>query len=367
MNNKFKNTLCVIADSLDNQHAGVHRVTYELLNELHSRDDLPFKVIVIREKASEEFSKFKQIAIPSYNKIPGFMTLKYFTIIPFYCMIHKADYVLEMTHFGPFNLWPSIKRLTFIHDLTTILYPQFHIFNGRFLQKLFLPGIVKRSSLLITNSKNTKSDLEHLYPNAKNKTQFIHLGISKFFHPFIDNDLLKAQGIDKPFFLMVGTIEPRKNIITVLKAYKTYKERNGNDEILVLAGSKGWKSDDILAAIHNHKFSNDIRLLGRVSNETIRTLYSACYKFIYASHYEGFGFPVLEAALCNARLIVANNSSLKEIAPEGTRFFESNDIHQLSEHMASSWEPSYNDSEIRGHYNWQSFTGKLIDLVKSIK
>jgi len=363
-----KKKLFILAGPLDNQNAGVYRVTSELINGLHAMHNCPFEVTLIRDKSDGQFPKFITKVIPTFKKIPGFQSFRLFFMVPLYCWLKKADIVFEPAHFGPFNLPSRIKRVTFIHDLTPIILPDFHTFNGSVLQKLFLPRILKKTDLIICNSENTKHDLHKVYPFTKKKVEAIYLGISEFFKHTSERDAQIKFDINKPYFLSVNTIEPRKNIETLLKAFHLYKAETESDNKLVLVGGKGWKNEDIYKAIENHNFKSDIILTGFVTNEELIQLYSHCKSFIYPSQYEGFGLPVLEAAFCNAPVIVANNSSLKEIAPHNELVFDTMSADDLSTKMKliETKEFVQNQEELRTMYNWKAFTAKFSDNLISL-
>lgn len=364
-----KKKLFILAGPIDNQNAGVFRVTYELINGLHEMEDCPFDITLIREKTDDQFPKFKTKVIPSLKKIPGFQSFRLFFLVPLYCIFKQANIVFEPAHFGPFNLPSWIKRVTFIHDLTPIIFPEFHTFNGSVLQKLFLPRILKKTDLIICNSENTKQDLFKIYPFTKDKVESIYLGISEFFKYSNNRDALDNFKINHAYFLSVNTIEPRKNIVTLLKAFDIYKSNTKTDNKLVLVGGKGWKNEEIYNAIEKHSFKNDIILTGYVTNEELVELYSHSKAFIYPSKYEGFGLPVIEAALCNTPVIVANNSSLREIAPHGELVFETMSSEDLASKMSlidTQKEIKHNLQQLRIKYNWKSFVAKFIENILSL-
>lgn len=364
-----KKKLFILAGPLDNQNAGVYRVTYEMIKGLHDLDDCPFDITLIRDKKDDLFPKFKTTVIPPFKKIPGFQSFRLFFLVPLYCLLKRANIVFEPAHFGPFNLPPWIKRVTFIHDLTPILMPQFHTFNGAVLQKLFLPRILKKTDLIICNSENTKHDLYEVYPFTKNKVTAIHLGISSFFIHTTNKGALKKFKLQDDFFLSVNTIEPRKNIQTLLEAFTTYKNESGLQDKLVLVGGKGWKNEEIYDAINLHPYKEDIILTGFVSNDELIQLYSHCKAFVYPSQYEGFGLPVLEAAFCDAPVIAANNSSLKEIAPHKSLLFETMSSVDLAKKMAMINDKIFvqDRDKLQNKYNWNAFTTKLIKALTHLK
>ncbi|HSM83556.1 MAG TPA: glycosyltransferase family 1 protein [Nodosilinea sp.] len=127
---------------------------------------------------------------------------------------------------------------------------------------------------------------------------------------------------DNPFFLSVGTLEPRKNLRRLLAAYRRYTEQQKSPKPLVLAGGNGWLEDDLGAYIADLKLQHQVHILGYVSDATLRWLYRHCWAFVYPSLYEGFGLPVLEAMGAGAAVITSNTTSLPEVGGEAVLYID---------------------------------------------
>jgi len=163
--------IVILADPLDNQQAGIHSYTRNLISHLANADP-GGKFFIIRRKKDSLFPVERQIIVKNYA-FPGYAAFRMFVLIPYKLRKMKADVVVEPAHFGPFNLPDRIKRVTVIHDLTPILFPKLHRFHSQLLQRIFLTGILRRASLIITNSANTSKDLNEYYPPSAGKT--VHL------------------------------------------------------------------------------------------------------------------------------------------------------------------------------------------------
>ncbi len=324
ISSKGKKIIAILAGPLDNQSAGVHVYTKELITALSQNENSKHRYVLIRERKGQNFQEFKQIVLPTIDWLPGYATFRLFFLIPFVCRWLKVDAVFEPAHFGPFNLPKRIKRITAIHDLTPILFPKLHTFNGWFLHKLFLPRIMRKADLIIASSSNTKNDVEKTYPISIGKIKTILLGVSDNFQPKMNPDVLTKYAIQQPFFLSVGTIEPRKNLNLLLDAFETFKnlKDDSDNHQLVFIGKKGWKNEDFFKKLEKHPYKSAIKILGYVPFEELPIFYTMCFAFIYPSLYEGFGLPVAEALSCNARCFVAKNSSLVEVGGEEVDFFE---------------------------------------------
>ncbi len=324
--------IAILADPLDNQYAGVHIYTKSLVTELLKRND-GHEYILIRQKRDLNLKGVRQIIIPNINLPIGYASFRLFFIIPSILVKNKVDVVFEPAHFGPFNLPKKIKRITFIHDLTPIKFPNYHRWHSQILQKLFLKRILKQTNLILTNSKNTSLDLEYYYPFTKNKNKTILLGKESIYQPTQDIKLIQSLGIKLPYFLNVGTIEPRKNLLNLLTAYTFFVEQTNKPHTLVLAGGMGWKTKKIKEALDNHPYRSRIVILGYVSKKALPLLYTHAEAFIYPSLYEGFGFPVLEALACGTNVICSNTSSLPEVGGEVANYCNPQSPDKIKEEM----------------------------------
>ncbi len=134
--------------------------------------------------------------------------------------------------------------------------------------------------------------------------------------------------------LYLGTIEPRKNISGLIRAFNIMKERAGFEDVeLVIAGKRGWQFDDVLGDIKHSPFAPAIRALGHIP-DTDRALYYACATaFVYPSFFEGFGSPIVEAMACRTPVITSANSSLPEVAGDAALLIDPYNISDLAEAM----------------------------------
>ena len=323
--------VAILADPLDNQKAGVHVYSRELIRAIVKQSS-KYKYYIFRLRHDPELKGIEQVVLPA-AKYPGYMSLRMFGIIPYMVRKLKIDAVVELAHFGPFNLPRRVKRVTVIHDLTPILFPHFHRFHSQLLQRIFLKKILHRASLVITNSQSTSNDVIKVYGIDEAKIATILLGKDDFYQRIEEKKALEEAKINQPYFHFVGTMEPRKDLLTLLKAFTLFKQKRTSPIQLLIAGAKGWKSEAFYQALEEHPFRDDIRLLGFVSKELLNTLHSHSLAMIYPSIYEGFGFPVLEALCCGGRVICTDNSSLPEVGGALAHYFPTGDAVQLAERM----------------------------------
>ena len=322
-----------IADALDIQYAGVHVYTREIIRAVTSLDKNN-EYILIRPESKNQYDGVKEIIVPLSEKIPMHRGMRQYGAIPSAARKLNPDIVIEPGHFGPFFLPKKVKRVTVIHDITPVIMPDYHIFMSRLFHKLFLPGILKRANHIITNSEYTKSDVVTHYPITKDKTTAILLGKDENFKPDNNDGFLKKYNIQKPYFLYVGTLEPRKNLSRLISAFEQLVDNGICNHQLVLAGKKGWKIDDLYTQIENSSAKNNIILPGFVDKEDLAALYTHADIFVYPSYYEGFGLPILEAMSCGVPVITSNTSSLPEVGGDAALYFDPMSIQDLYETLS---------------------------------
>lgn len=361
--------IAILADPLDNQSAGIHQYTRNLVQHLimHLGQD---ELIVVRERKDPNLEGCTQLALWNTRLPIGYASFRMFVLIPFLLNRLKVDVVIDPAHFGPFNLPRRISRVTVIHDLTPILFPHWHRWHSQMLQRIFLKGILKRAHLVIANSENTENDIHRVFPFTKTKTKTLLLGVDPNFKRTAKREYLDQKGIRSPYFHFNGTIEPRKGLPILLNAYHQFRSRIKERVQLVLAGGNGWKSGNIYQSIENHAFSGDILILGFVPQEVLIQLHSHSIALIYPSYYEGFGLPVVEALACDCPVITSNNSSLKEVGAGMAEYFETGDEAELCQKMLSMFNSSSQETgrfaiQVRDKYDWNNYAVNFLNLMKS--
>ncbi len=363
--------IAIIADPLDKQRAGIHYLTKYLISNLLEIDKINIFTI-IRFKQDSSLVNHQSIVLQNFLPFIKNDPIRTFVTLPLLLQKLKPDIVIEPAHFGPFNLPKKIKRVTIIHDLSPIKFPKFHPFVSQFLQRIFLPGIVRRSNLLVTNSENTSQDLMECYPKSKGKIKKILLGKEDLFMPIFSKEVLQKHDLQTPYFLSVGTIEPRKNLNTLLKAFALFKHTHKSKIQLVIVGGNGWKTDSFYKQFKAHPFKNEIKIIGFADRSDLPTLYSSALALIYPSYYEGFGLPVLEAMACGAPCIVSNSSSLPEVGGDAVLYFNPKDVSELAKQLNFIYtnkaiRSSLNELGIKqaSRFSWEKYAQEFIQELEN--
>jgi len=323
-----------LADCLVNQKAGIHYYAKQFIERV-IQDYPEHKYFLLLESSYGKLD-IEEIIVETRKSIPLHFRLRSLTSIPKAVNNISPDLVIEMAHFGPFRLKPNIKRVTVIHDLTPVSHPQWHDFPSHIVQKMTLPGILKRADYLICNSQTTKANLLD-YQNLE--ASKIHVCYPNFREPNESRIHSKREN----YFLSVGTIEPRKNYITLVKAFEKFAKHN-KDFVLKLVGKIGWKSQSFLDYVENSKVKDRIKLLGYVEEKELESLYATCHAFIYPTLEEGFGMPQVEAMRQGALMIVSDIAICKEVCANAAIYFKNNDPDNLTQLMQQVTADSFDSS-----------------------
>lgn len=256
------------------------------------------------------------------------------------------------------NLAPTSKicrKIITFHDLSFERHPQFFSVKRRLWHKFINPrGQAREAKEIIAVSESTKQDLVDIYGIEPEKIKVIYSGVGEQYKKLdIKSDKLKVisdrYGLPKRFILYLGTIEPRKNIIGIIKAFESLK-RNYSSLKLVIAGAPGWLYQNIYRAAVESKFTKDIIFTGFVEDEDKPCLYNLADIFVYPSLFEGFGFPPLEAMACGTPTIVSNNSSLPEVVGDAALMVDPYNIDEIATaiEMILSGEKLCDELRLRG-------------------
>jgi glycosyltransferase involved in cell wall biosynthesis len=148
----------------------------------------------------------------------------------------------------------------------------------------------------------------------------------------------RRLGLDDNFLLFVGTIEPRKNLLTLLRSFETVLRNTTLRPQLVIAGEEGWLTDELFDYVKLRDFGDRVRWTGYVSDDDLCALYSTCRAFIYPSIYEGFGLPPLEAMACGAPVISSSIPSITEVLGDAALLVAPTDAEALTKSIIALWE-----------------------------
>jgi len=267
-------------------------------------------------------------------------------------------------------IFNKVPTITVVHDLAVFRLPKLrHNRKSFIIERLTLKRAVRRSAFVVAVSESTKRDLLEIITKDTAKIKVI-----------LEAPLLMQKGEEplaraerKPFFLFVGTLEPRKNIRTMLEAYAALPSGIREHYTLKLAGKKGWGGEDYPGYAQELGIQSSVEFLGYVTTENIYQLYREATLFLYFSLYEGFGLPVVEAMAAGTPAITSNVSSLPEAVGEAGYTCSPDDVAGFTAAM----EKLLTDTALYDHFitegyhqakkfSWEKGSQEILALVKEL-
>ena len=234
-------------------------------------------------------------------------------------------------------LWRGCRTVLTIHDLSLLLHPETHERRSVARAKRRLPVMTKAADAIVVPTEAVRQEVCEYLRVAEQKVFAVPEAAREFFHPvdFVETSGTRQKlGIGDEFILTVGTIEPRKNIPALVKAFERLVLESNRQLQLVIAGGNGWLSGPSFEAIKNSPATAQIVLTGYLHDEALRDLYSSCSVFVYPSLYEGFGLPPLEAMACGAPVVVNDIAALVESTGGAARIANARDAEELAQALS---------------------------------
>lgn len=334
-------------DSIKYPITGIGRYTYELVRELSKNNGIKDLLFLRGAELIDGLPDFKEIHQGQSHshlykrKLKSFLQ-KSNLIFELYrhcntwqqsnVLKRKKDYIYHSTNFF-LPKFDGLKVATF-HDLSPFKYPECNSKqHNKYLKKRLLHTI-NFADYLITDSEYTRKEISDYFNYPINKITAVPLACSDNYYPRDENELLgifKQYDLSyKQYSLFVGTIEPRKNISSLIDAYALLPLALRRKYPLVITGYQGWKSEDIHQKMQKAEIEGWLHYLGYVPSDHLPLLYAGARIFIFPSLYEGFGLPLLESMASGTPVLSSHSSSLLEVGGEAVSFFDPLDVYGLS-------------------------------------
>lgn len=286
-----------------------------------------------------------------------------------------ADYIYYSPNFSA----PPVSGLSVVtlHDLSVFHFPHFHPQDRVNYLRDQIENSVQRADRLITDSEFVRAELLHLFKLAQDRVSTVPLGVDEVFRPQESAQLapvmaqygLRAGG----YLLSVGTIEPRKNLVGLLRAYCQLPPVLREQYPLVIAGAYGWNSGALMADIHQLSGSGEVIYLDYVPEQALPALYAGAAVFSYFSFYEGFGLPVLEAMSSGVPVVCAASSALPELCGGCALQADPRDIDAMTAALQRSledeaWRAAAVASGLAQSekYTWGGTAAKLAEVFREL-
>jgi glycosyltransferase involved in cell wall biosynthesis len=264
--------------------------------------------------------------------------------VPFALKKYSPNIIVQP--FGFCSLFTKTPQLLVLHDLAYKHYPNFIAKHHLLFYKLFTNLFAKKATRIATVSNFSKQEIQTFFKINSSKIDVVYSAAKLIFKP-ISNDeqaaIKEKYTNGDNYFLCVGGIHPRKNLYTVLKAFSKFKKWQLSNMKLVIVGRKAWQYETFINLLATYKYKNDVVLLDYVNENDLAAITASAYSAIYASLYEGFGVPILEAMQSGVPVITSNVSSMPEVGGNCVLYCNPNSFESIAQQMIDI----YKDENLR--------------------
>ena len=257
---------------------------------------------------------------------------------------YKIDLFLSPDSF--MSLSTKVPTCLVVHDLAFEHYPEHVVLAQRIFWRHYSPLYARKATRIATVSEFTRQDIVKHYSVDPSKIDLVCNGAHAEYRPLTvsERDETKVKFADGcEYFVFAGALHPRKNIVNLLKAFASFKKRQKTNMKLVIVGRLAWKYEEVEQLRNEMPYKEDVKWVGYMNVDELSKVIGAAYALVYASLFEGFGIPILEALQCDVPAIVSNTSSMPEVAGDAALMVDPLDV----EDIAAKMHQLYKDEALR--------------------
>jgi glycosyltransferase involved in cell wall biosynthesis len=319
------------------QGAGIGRYTRELIRALPAVDaENTYRLFVAGRGVRvtpPAAPNFRTRWVPLTDRETSLLWQRLHLPIPIELFLGRLD----IFHSPDFVLPPvaGARKVLTVHDLSFLRVPQFaHPVLREYLERV-VPRSIHRADLVLADSASTRNDVVEMLDVPEERVRVVYCGVEARFQRVADPEVLAAArqryGIDGPFVLGLGTLEPRKNFAGLVEAFGRLRQRRDLPHRLLIVGGKGWLYEPIFERVRDLGLEDWVRFPGFVSDADLPALYTLADCLAYPSFYEGFGVPALEAMACETPVVTTKTSSLPEVVGSAAVLVDPYDVESIVE------------------------------------
>ncbi len=296
--------------------------------------------------------------------------------IPYMLRKYKIDLFLSPDSY--MSISTKVPTCLVIHDLAFEHYPEHFVIAHRLYWRHYSPLFARKAECIATVSTFSKNDISARYGIDPAKIDVVYNGAHDEYRPLdpTTRDAVKKQYADGcEYFVFAGALHPRKNIVNLLKAFVIFKKRQHTNMKLVIAGRPAWKYEEVEQMRSEMPFKDDVKWVGYMNVDELSRVIGGAYALVYASLFEGFGIPILEALQCDVPAIVSNTSSMPEVAGDAALLVDPSDANDIADKM----HQLYKDEALRNKlianariqikkFDWEGSASRLWEsMMKCVK
>lgn len=234
------------------------------------------------------------------------------------------------------SLKTTYKTLLVIHDLNFEHYPENMPALVRKYYKYFTPRFARKASRIATVSNFSKDDIAKQYHISPDKIDVVYNGANKNFKPLPESEkeeIKKRYSQGEDFFVFIGALNPRKNLVNLFRAFDSYRNTSGTKTKLVVVGEKMWWTGEIKSTFNSMKFREEVVFTGRLAMEELYRVVGSALAMTYVSYFEGFGIPIVEAFFAETPVITSNVTSMPEVAGDAALLVDPFSLEDIADKL----------------------------------
>lgn len=287
---------------------------------------------------------------------------------------YKIDVLFSPEGFIPHRT--RIPQIATIHDLAYLHYPEQIDLAHRYWYRRYQPKYANKAEKIVTVSEFTKQDIVQQYGLPEEKIQVVYNAANPIYKPLSAEEKIKVReeiSGGRNYFLFVGALHPRKNIINLLKAFVQFKRRQQCVFKLVIVGRMAWQTEEIEEAKRRMPYKEDVIWLGYKSVEELSKIMGAAYALVYPSLFEGFGIPIIEAMACDVPSIVSNTSSMPEVAGTAALLCDPHNPKDIAEKMSMIYKDEHLHRQLSANchkelqrFDWDKSAEQIWKIIEEV-
>lgn len=255
--------------------------------------------------------------------------------IPAMLRKYKADVFLSTD--GLCSLRTRVPTCLVMHDLAFEHYPEHIVRSQRWYLQHYAPLFARKATRVVTVSSFSRQDIAARYGIPEGKIDITFNGAHNDYRPLSheEREEVKAQYTGgAEYFVFAGALHPRKNVVRLLEAFIAFKRRQRSGMKLVIVGRMAWKFEELVQLRATMPFKEDVKWVGYMDVKELSRIIGAAYAMVYASLFEGFGIPILEALKCGVPAIASNTSSMPEVAGDACLLVDPSSVEDITAKMS---------------------------------
>lgn len=356
---------------------GIGRFSCETLKRIVQQHPEHTFLFFFDRSYSEEFifgSNVVPVILQPQARHPLLWYLYFQMSTPYALQHHKADIYVSPDGYIPLNT--GVKTVNVIHDINFEHNPEYLRFDNRIYCRKYFPKFAREATQLVTVSEFSKQDIVDTYGIAPEKIHVVYNGPHTAYHTLPENEqqtVREQYSNGCPFFVFVGALHPRKNVVNLLKAFDRYKDLQSNTTKLLIVGAPQQKIAEMEATFRQMKHKADVVFTGRLQPDELNKVMSSAEALTFPSFFEGFGIPIVEAFASGTPVITSNTSSMPEVAGDAAILVNPHSVEEIAQAMHTITTNPELKAELveKGRnrlplFDWDRSANQLWNVIESV-